>query len=256
METNGTTSLSQLPVSGQISANIEQPLPNSNVQMIPPNSNNSNNMNNIILTKNEIIGESNNQMQNPMQQQMQTQQMQSQSMQAQQMQAQQMQAQQIPQQAHVMKDQSGYNELVGQLQQASSVGATSLPSRDIPINPMQVSSDVEVKPNFIPEPPSHEDYINNMETPENMIMSNNQQQYYADNLDAFYSEFQLPVIVAVLYFLFQLPVFRRSLKKILPSLFGQDGNPNLYGYFFNSALYATLFYVLLKLINHLNVHVN
>lgn len=235
MEVNGTTSLSQLPVSGQISGNIEQPLPNTNIQILPPN---SNNMNNIVLSKNEIIAESNNQMQ------------------AQQMQAQSMQAQQIPQQAHVMKDQSGYNELVGQLQEASSAGATSLPSRDIPINPMQVSSDVEVKPNFIPEPPKNEDYINNMETPDNMIMKNNQQQYYADNLDAFYSEFQLPLIVAILYFLFQLPVFRRSLKKILPSLFGQDGNPNLYGYFFNSALYATFFYILLKLINQLNMHVN
>jgi hypothetical protein len=255
MEVNGTTSLSQLPVSGQISGNVEQPLPNTNIQMIPPN---SNNMNNIVLTKNEIIAESNNQMQPQQMQprQMQAPSMQAQQMQAQSMQAQQMQAQQIPQQAHVMKDQSGYNELVGQLQQASSVGATSLPSRDIPINPMQVSNDVEVKPNFIPEPPIHEDYINNMETPDNMIMKNNQQQYYADNLDAFYSEFQLPVIVAILYFLFQLPIFRRSLKKILPSLFGQDGNPNLYGYFFNSALYSTMFYVLLKLINQLNMHVN
>ena len=52
------------------------------------------------------------------------------------------------------------NELINQLQQASSSGATSLPSRDIPSNPVAIANDVEVKPNFIPQASSNEDYIN------------------------------------------------------------------------------------------------
>ena len=35
-------------------------------------------------------------------------------------------------------------------------------------------------------------------------------------------------------------------KIMLPFLFKDDGNPNLYGYIFNSILFASMFYVLLK----------
>ena len=77
------------------------------------------------------------------------------------------------------------------------------------------SNDVEVKPNFVPPPPSHEDYINNMQTPENLIIQNNNAQRQIDNLDAFYGEFQLPILIAILYFLFQLPIFKKNIKKIL-----------------------------------------
>lgn len=231
----GITSINQLPSSNQISNGLENPPQNMNMM-------NSSAMNNIVLTKSETVGEPTSQMQNPLQQPSQ------QSQPSQQMQ---------PNQNVQMPNsgQNNYNELINQLQQASSQGATGLPTRDIPMNPTQTSNDVEVKPNFIPPPPSQEDYINNMQTPEHLIEQNYRQQAQLDNLDAFYSEFQLPLLIAVLYFLFQLPVFRRSVKKFLPSFFGPDGNPNLYGYFFNSALFASLFYLLLKIINRLNEHV-
>ena len=231
MEQNGVTSISQLPSSNQISNSIEN---------IPQNANmmGTNSMNNIIISKNETINESNNQMQ---------------------MSIQNPHIQQNEGSQNVQHQQGGnnnYNELISQLQQASSQGVTSLPSRDIPSNPTHVNNDVEIKPNYVPAPPSHEDYINNMQTPEHLIQENNRKQNNIDSLELIYGEFQLPLLVCILYFLFQLPIFKKNLKKLIPSLFGDDGNPNLYGYFFNSTMFGIMFYILLQLINRLNIHVN
>ena len=181
----GITSINQLPSGPQMGNGFENPPQNANMM-------NSSTMNNIVLTKTDTIGESNSQMQNPMQNPMQTQQQQTQI---------QSQGQNMEMQGQT---QANYNELINQLQQASSQGATGLPTRDMPMNPSDNANDIEVKPNFVPPPPSHEDYINNMQTPENLIMQNNNAQRQIDNLDAFYGEFQLPILIAILYFLFQL----------------------------------------------------
>ena len=204
---NGITSISQLPP-----ANIQN-------QTIPQMSNmNNQQANNIILTKNEIVSENNNQMPS-----------------------------QMPQQAQLQE--TNYNELIGQLQKANSQGMTGLPSRDIPAIPMQVNNDVEIKPNFVPSAPTHEDYINNMQTPEHLIQENVIQQKQIDNLDMLYNELQIPIILAILYFAFQLPAFKKFVKKMGPGLFANDGNANLYGNIFISMLFSSIFYLLLQLIN-------
>jgi len=226
----GVTSINQLPSAPQIANAIDNPPQNANMM-------NSSSMNNIVLTKTDTIGEPNSQMQIPMQQQQQVQ----------------IQGENLQMQGQT---QANYNELINQLQQASAQGVTGLPTRNMPMNPTQTANDVEVKPNYVPTHPTHEDYINNMQTPEHLIQQNNKAQTNIDNLEAFYGEFQIPLLLAILYFLFQLPIFKKNVKKILPSLFGNDGNPNLYGYFFNSALFSGIFYIILKMINNLNNYVN
>ena len=221
---NDVTSISNLPSSTQVLNNIEVPSQNPAGNM----------PNNIILTKNEVVGELNTQLQNPVIHQAATQQP----------------------EKNQQESQNNYNEMISQLQKATASGATGLPTRDIPIDPTMVNSDVQIKPNFIPPPNVNEDYINNMETPGNLIEQNNRKQANVDNLDAFYSEFQLPLLISILYFMFQLPIFRRNLKKMFPALFGNDGNPNFYGYLFNSVLFSSLFYLLLKLINQVTINVS
>lgn len=220
METSGTTSISQLPGNN---------LPNSYDQPLQTQTN----TNNVVLTKNEVVAENTSQLANPMMQQIPT---------------------KAPEQ-NQLENQNNYNEMINQLQKATMAGATGLPSRDIPINPTAVNNDTQIKPNFIPEP-QNTDYITNSQTPEDLISQNNKKQYSLDSLDVFYNEFQLPLLVSVLYFLFQLPIFRKTLKKTLPSLFGNDANPNFYGYLFNSALFASLFYILVKLINQLTLNIS
>tara|TARA_B100001093_G_scaffold512387_1_gene582137 strand:- start:60 stop:719 length:660 start_codon:yes stop_codon:yes gene_type:complete len=153
----------------------------------------------------------------------------------------------------IQNNNSNYNELVTQLQHASNSGATCLPSRDIPINTNVVNNDVQIKPNYIPQQNTNKDYINNFETPENLINENKIKQTYTDNLELFYNELQIPLLLSTLYFLFQLPFFKKTCKKILPFLFASDGNINLNGNLFNSVLFSGIFYILFKLINKLSL---
>ena len=144
-----------------------------------------------------------------------------------------------------------YNELISQIQKAAVYGATTMPSRDIPMEPSTVANDVQSQPNYIPPPQIQEDYIKNSATPQNLIETNSRQTNYDAIVDKFYGEFQLPIIIALLYFLFQLPIVKQYNKKLLPFLFKTDGNPNLYGLLTNSALFASSVYILFKLVHYL-----
>jgi ATP-dependent Zn protease len=146
----------------------------------------------------------------------------------------------------VLNQQPNYNELVNQIQKASLNGSTSLPSRDIPNNSIQISNDEQIKPNYIPPPPVQEDYIKNNETPDYLIEENNRKMRNSNFYDMLYGEAQLPLIIALVYFLFQLPAIKKYNKNLLPFMFNVDGNPNLYGYIFNSVLFASMIYILLK----------
>jgi hypothetical protein len=211
-----TTSISQLPGNNMVPSGSEQPL---QVQS---------NTNNVVLTKNEVVSESTGQMQNPMMQQM---------------------------GAPSQENKVDYNEMIKQLQQANQAGATGLPSRDIPSNTNEIHADVQIKPNFIPEA-DNTDYIRNYQSQQDLVNQCAATQQNVDSLDSFYNEFQLPLLIGVLYFLFQLPIFRKTVKNILPSLYGSDANPNLQGYTFNSFLFATIFYILIKIVNQLTLNIS
>jgi hypothetical protein len=68
-----------------------------------------------------------------------------------------------------------------------------------------------------------------------------------NSLDDIYNEIQTPLLLAVLYFLFQLPFFKNILYKYLPLLFSNDGNYNIKGFLFISVLFGLLFHLLIKL---------
>ena len=144
-----------------------------------------------------------------------------------------------------------YNELISQIQKAAAYGTTALPSRDIPMDPVKVANDVQSQPNYIPPPQFQEDYIKNSITPQNLVDTNSKRTKYDTNFEKIYGELQLPLIIALLFFLFQLPIVKQYNKKLLPFLFKTDGNPNLYGYIANSVLFASMIYVLLKLVAYL-----
>jgi len=151
--------------------------------------------------------------------------------------------------AGVTLDQTTINQIVSGLQQASSSGATQLPSRDIPRNIEGIMQDPQVQPNYIP-PQSNSDYITEYEENEDIIKNYNRKAQYSDSLDQIYEDIQIPLLISVLYFLFQLPIFRRYLYKFFPALFSKDGNLNLYGFCFTSALFGLLYYILTKITTH------
>jgi hypothetical protein len=151
--------------------------------------------------------------------------------------------------SNVSLDQTTIQQIVNGLQQASSTGATQLPSRDIPRSTESIMQDPQIQQNYIP-PASNKDYITEQEDNEDIINNYNKNEKYGDSLDQLYDEIQIPLLIAVLYFLFQLPIFKRYLYKFFPALFSKDGNVNLYGFIFTSALFGMLYYLLSKTMTH------
>lgn len=142
-------------------------------------------------------------------------------------------------------DQTTINQIVNGLQQATLAGATHLPSRDIPMTTSGLSADPQVIPNYVP-PPQHPDYIKNYDQTSDMINSYNKKAQINNSLDDMYNEIQTPVLLAVLYFLFQLPFFKRFFYTYIPFLFSNDGNYNINGFLFISVLFGLLFHLLMK----------
>lgn len=146
-------------------------------------------------------------------------------------------------------DQTTINQIVSGLQQASSTGATQLPSRDIPRNVENIVTDEQVQPNYIP-PSSNEDYIKDDEDNEDIIKNYGRREDSANNLDQLYDEIQIPLLLSVLYFLFQLPICKKIIYQYFPILCSKDGNYNLNGYLFTSILFGILYYLLAKSVTH------
>ena len=147
-------------------------------------------------------------------------------------------------------DQTTISQIVSGLQQAAVSGATQLPSRDIPMNTSGHSNDAQVQPNYVPMHEREADYIKDYEQTSDMIDSYNRNVNRGNSLDEMYNEIQTPLLLAVLYFLFQLPFFRRFLFSYFPVLFSNDGNFNINGFVFSSVLFGLLFYLLNRVTNH------
>jgi hypothetical protein len=148
-------------------------------------------------------------------------------------------------------DQTTINQIVNGLQQATAVGATKLPSRDIAMTTNNIIADPYIQPNYVPPAPQQmRDYIQDYDETSEIINNYNKNANRSQNLDDMYNEIQMPLLLSVLYFLFQLPFFKRQLFKYFPILFASDGNLNLNGYFFNSILFGLIFYLLNKINSH------
>ena len=151
----------------------------------------------------------------------------------------------------VSLDQSTISQIVNSLQQASISGATQLSSRDIPMNTNNIATDPQVQPNYVPPPPQNQDdYIKSYEQTSDMVDRYNTNLNRQNSLDDMYNEIQTPLLLSVLYFLFQLPFFRKFLYGYFPILFSNDGNLNINGFMFSSVLFGLIFYGLNKVTTH------
>jgi hypothetical protein len=140
------------------------------------------------------------------------------------------------------------NQFVNDIQTASKSGVLSLPSRDIPINQTNITNDQNIQEKYIPQTDNN-DYISEYQTNEDIIKKNEYNNNSDNTLDNLYNEASIPLLVGLLYFLFQLPVIRNYIYKIFPMCYTVSGNFNMMGYVLNSLIFSILYYLLKKLIN-------
>ncbi|ALH23004.1 hypothetical protein ceV_098 [Chrysochromulina ericina virus CeV-01B] len=142
------------------------------------------------------------------------------------------------------------SQLSSALKDAQAAGATVLPSKDIPLQTLSMQQDYQTKPDYVPTSDTN-DYIGNILNKEKIILEQKQKQNQTDNLEYIYQSLQIPILIGIMYFLFQLPFIRKNLLTFLPNLFNKDGNPKLSGYIFNSLVFASLYTLLVKGLHYL-----
>ena len=141
--------------------------------------------------------------------------------------------------------------LIRGLQDASKTGSTSLQSRDIPMMMEQITHDSSARPNFVPSASADKiNYIQDEETMETLIRQKKQQM--KNKMDNFYDEIQTPLLIMVMFFVFQLPIFKKSMINNFPAFFKQSGSYNLKGLVFTTMLFGGSYYGIIKSIKYLS----
>ena len=142
------------------------------------------------------------------------------------------------------------NQFINGIQQAGAAGMTTLPVRDIPRQQTHITTDNETRANYIPQGP--DDYIKIHQSNEEIISRNAEREKSSNNVNDIYDELSIPLMIGVLYFVFQMPIVRKKMFKLLPMLFNKDGNPTLSGYIVNSVSFAILCLLMTKGINYMS----
>jgi hypothetical protein len=129
-----------------------------------------------------------------------------------------------------------------------------LPSRDIPMDQGKYQQDEEIQPNYIPRPKLTSDYVKDYEdvTHENIRRHENRKEK-TSMVDRILSDLQTPIMVALMFFIFQMPMmntmFYRNFSFL--SVYNTDGNINFYGIALKSVLFGGIFYSLQNTVNYL-----
>lgn len=137
-------------------------------------------------------------------------------------------------------------EIMSGVFEAARTGATQLPSRDIPMNTdAYVYQNTE--PNHIPEPEHGSyppQYIEQYDARHDLASAYRykQQQEMASD---WFDRLRIPILLAILYFAFQLPFLKQLIGQYIPSLISTNtGMYTLYGNIFVSTLFGAVYYAL------------
>ncbi len=131
----------------------------------------------------------------------------------------------------------------------ASMKQNRLPSRDIQQDTTSYSQDAQVQPNYIPRQELLTDYVRDRETFSNETLKNHENKMRnMSRLDVIISEIQVPIMIVLMYFFFQLPIMNTILFKKFSflSIYNDDGNFNLFGLMFKSLLFGTTYYTMIK----------
>jgi hypothetical protein len=125
-----------------------------------------------------------------------------------------------------------------------------LPNRDIPIDTAQYQQDEQVAPNYIPEVEESKKFV----IQEKEKKRKKKQKHANWNFDDMIAEFQQPIIIVVLFLIFQAPTINQMMAKHLAflHLFGEDGDLNTNGILFKSSVFGFMYLVLCKFLTYID----
>jgi hypothetical protein len=118
---------------------------------------------------------------------------------------------------------------------------TELPARDIPRETVVHTTDAQVTPTYIP--PKQQEYIEQQPV--------YYQQPSQSKLERLFEEFKLPILLSVLYFIFQLPTVHSFIIRVFPSI-AQSGELTTLGVMVKSLLFGLSYHVSMFFMDYLN----
>jgi len=124
-----------------------------------------------------------------------------------------------------------------------------LPSRDIPIDTMRYNIDEQTRPNYIPVSSRAEmDYLRDVDDDALSTVSTygrGREKRPGRDWNAIIAEIQMPLLVGILFFVFQSVAIDRLIVRYLAFLspMATDGNLNLNGLLLKSAAFAGIYYL-------------
>jgi hypothetical protein len=130
-----------------------------------------------------------------------------------------------------------------------------LPSRDIQMNMDEYQQDEQIQPNYVPKPKLTGNYVKEYEEKHEKELEEHEKKKYREHwMDQLITEFQTPLLIALLYFIFQMPAINTLIFKKLSflSIYKEDGNFNFQGLLLKSVLFGILFYSVIKTSNFIS----
>ena len=127
-------------------------------------------------------------------------------------------------------------------------------NRGFPQDTESYQNDEQVVPNHIPAQKLTTDYLREYEDRmSKMNLDHQKEQHRKDLVVSVYDELQTPILIGVLFFLFQVPIINAFMFKYLNFLkiYSDDGNLNLYGILFKSILFGLVYFGFIRLTTYI-----
>ena len=125
-----------------------------------------------------------------------------------------------------------------------------LPSRDIHFETSSFAQDEEIQANYIPKSKKNKDFVRDYENLTESKLEKHEQGKHRERLvDRIFTEIQLPILISILYFVFQMPIINKLFFKPLTflTIYGPDGNFNFQGLIMRSLLFGISFHAMVKI---------
>lgn len=170
--------------------------------------------------------------------------------------------QQLQQQPQLQQQQQPQQQLaVGMtsIESLQSMPPQSLPNRDIPMLNEQYTHDEQIQPNYVPpitdSAKRTTEYIKQYdEATERKIRAHQEVQEKQSRFDILVEQGQIPLLVAILFFVFHIPMINAYVFQYasILSIYNNDGSFQVHALLLKSILFGGIFFVLNQAIQWLS----
>jgi hypothetical protein len=116
-------------------------------------------------------------------------------------------------------------------------------------------NDEQVHVNYIPQRKINNDFVRDYEEQyDDDFRKNESKKYRKTKLEQLIAQLHMPILIAILYFIFSMPIFNTFLNKNFSFLqiYDLEGNFNFYGILFKSILFGGCYYLWTGFIEYFN----